>query len=140
MAGKVSLRAIPSKSFLKHEISQSLIILVMRPLFQPIRTLEILKLCDISWDLLKKYFHLKSNAVYNSSAKNYPCNPNYNIYLSYPICTKIQWLINIFMGSLHLYYVCEHQWLKFRPNQHNTNCFSYEYKATQSQTLVVSMA
>ena len=43
----------------------------MWPLFQPIRTLEILKLCEISWDLLKKYFHLKSNAVYNSSAKNY---------------------------------------------------------------------
>ena len=41
----------------------------MWPLFQPIRTLEILKLCEISWDLLKKYFHLKSNAVYNSSAK-----------------------------------------------------------------------
>ena len=66
---KVSLRAIPSKSFLKHEISQSLIILVMSPLFQPIRTLEILKLCENSWDLLKRYFHLKSNAVYNSSAK-----------------------------------------------------------------------
>ena len=42
----------------------------MWPLFQPIRALEILKLCEISWDLLKKYFHLKSNAVYNSSAKN----------------------------------------------------------------------
>ena len=42
----------------------------MWSLFQPIRTLEILKLCEISWDLLKKYFHLKSNAVYNSSAKN----------------------------------------------------------------------
>ena len=41
----------------------------MWPLFQPIRALEILKLCEISWDLLKKYFHLKSNAVYNSSAK-----------------------------------------------------------------------
>ena len=41
----------------------------MWSLFQPIRTLEILKLCEISWDLLKKYFHLKSNAVYNSSAK-----------------------------------------------------------------------
>ena len=45
----------------------------MWPLFEPIRTLEILKLCEISWDLLKKYFHLKSNAVYNSSAKNYKC-------------------------------------------------------------------
>ena len=44
----------------------------MWPLFQPIRTLKILKLCEISWDLLKKYFHLKSNAVYNSSAKNGP--------------------------------------------------------------------
>ena len=41
----------------------------MWSLFQPIKTLEILKLCEISWDLLKKYFHLKSNAVYNSSAK-----------------------------------------------------------------------
>ena len=29
-----------------------------------------MKLCEISWDLLKKYFHLKSKAVYNSSAKN----------------------------------------------------------------------
>ena len=61
---------MPSKSFLKHEISQSLINLVMWLLFQPIRTLEILKLSEISWDLLKKYFHLKSNAVYNSSTKN----------------------------------------------------------------------
>ena len=26
--------------------------------------------CEISWDLVKKYFHLKSNAVYNSSGKN----------------------------------------------------------------------
>ena len=42
----------------------------MWPLYQPIRPLEILKSCEISWDLLKKYFHLKSNAVYNSSAKN----------------------------------------------------------------------
>ena len=41
----------------------------MWPLYQPIRTLEILKHCEISWDLVKKYFHLKSNAVYNSSAK-----------------------------------------------------------------------
>ena len=41
----------------------------MWPLYQPIRTLEILKYCEISWDFLKKYFHLKSNAVYNSSAK-----------------------------------------------------------------------
>ena len=43
---------------------------VMWPQYQPIGTLEILKSCEISWDLLKKYFHLKSNAVYNSSAKN----------------------------------------------------------------------
>ena len=71
VAEKVSLSSIPSKSFLKHEISKSLLNLVMWPLFQPIRTLEILKLCEISWDLLKKYFHLKSNAVYNSSAKNW---------------------------------------------------------------------
>ena len=42
----------------------------MWPLYQPIRTLEILKYCEISWDFSKKYFHLKSNAVYNSSAKN----------------------------------------------------------------------
>ena len=42
---------------------------IMWPLYQPIRTLEILKYCEISWDFLKKYFHLKSNAVYNSSAK-----------------------------------------------------------------------
>ena len=42
---------------------------VMWPQYQPIGILEILKLCEISWDLLKKYFHLKSNAVYNSSAK-----------------------------------------------------------------------
>ena len=42
----------------------------MWTLFKPIRTLEILKLCEISWDLLKKYFHLNSNAVYNSSAKS----------------------------------------------------------------------
>ena len=41
----------------------------MWPLYQPIRTLEILKYCEISWDFSKKYFHLKSNAVYNSSAK-----------------------------------------------------------------------
>ena len=39
-------------------------------MYQPIRTLEILKYCEISWDFPKKYFHLKSNAVYNSSAKN----------------------------------------------------------------------
>ena len=39
-------------------------------MYQPIRTLEILKSCEILWDLLKKYFNLKSNAVYNSSAKN----------------------------------------------------------------------
>ena len=44
----------------------------MWPLYQRIRTLEILKYCEISWDFLKKYFHLKSNAVYNSSAKNEP--------------------------------------------------------------------
>ena len=42
----------------------------MWPQYQPIGTLEILKSCETSWDLLKKYFHLKSNAVYNSSAKN----------------------------------------------------------------------
>ena len=42
----------------------------MWPLYQPIRTLEILKYCGISWDFPQKYFHLKSNAVYNSSAKN----------------------------------------------------------------------
>ena len=41
----------------------------MWPLYQPIRTPEILKYCEISWDFTKKYFHLKSNAVYNSSAK-----------------------------------------------------------------------
>ena len=41
----------------------------MSPLYQPIGTLEILKYCEISWDFPKKYFHLKSNAVYNSSAK-----------------------------------------------------------------------
>ena len=42
----------------------------MWPLYQPIRTLEILKYCEISWDFPQKYFHLKSNAVYNNSAKN----------------------------------------------------------------------
>ena len=42
----------------------------MWPLYQPIRRLQILKYCEISWDFPKKYFHLKSNAVYNSSAKN----------------------------------------------------------------------
>ena len=41
----------------------------MWPLYHLIRILRILKYCEISWDLLK-YFHLKSNAVYNSSAKN----------------------------------------------------------------------
>ena len=42
----------------------------MWPLYQPIKTLEILKYSEISWDFPKKYFHSKSNAVYNSSAKN----------------------------------------------------------------------
>ena len=41
----------------------------MWPLYQLIRTLKILKYYEISWDFPKKYFHLKSNAVYNSSAK-----------------------------------------------------------------------
>ena len=41
----------------------------MWPLYQLIRTLEIHKYCEISWDLLK-YIHLENNAVYNSSAKN----------------------------------------------------------------------
>ena len=56
MAEKVSLSSIPSKSFLKHEISQN-----------PGNS-------ETLWDfmrLAKKYFHLKSNAVYNSSAKNW---------------------------------------------------------------------
>ena len=61
----------------------------MWPLFQPIRTLEILKLCEISWDLLKKYFHLKSNAVYNSSAKNAD-NVNFK---------KIEWRIYVWEGD-----------------------------------------
>ena len=43
--------------------------LVRWPLYQPIRTLEIVKFCEILWDLPKTYFHLKSNAVYNNSAK-----------------------------------------------------------------------
>ena len=44
----------------------------MWSLYRPIRTLEILKYCEILWDFPKKYFHLhlNSNAVYNSSAKN----------------------------------------------------------------------
>ena len=41
----------------------------MWSLYQPIRILEILKYYEISWDFPKKYFHLKSNAVYNSSFK-----------------------------------------------------------------------
>ena len=45
----------------------------MWPLYQPIKILEILKYCEISWDFPKKYFYLKSNAVYNSSAKNGGC-------------------------------------------------------------------
>ena len=42
----------------------------MWPLYQPVKALKILKYCEISWDLPKKYFQLKSNAVYNSYAKN----------------------------------------------------------------------
>ena len=38
-------------------------------MWQLIRTLEIPKSSEILWDVLK-YFHLKSNAVYSSFAKN----------------------------------------------------------------------
>ena len=49
----------------------------MWSLYQPIRILEILKYCEISWDFPKKYFYLKSNAVYNSSAKNWGNGTNH---------------------------------------------------------------
>ena len=42
---------------------------VMWPLCKPIRTLEHLKYCEISWVFPFKYFHLKSNAVHNRSTK-----------------------------------------------------------------------
>ena len=49
----------------------------MWPLYQPIRTPEILKCCEISWDFPKKYFHLKSNAcVYNSFGINIMLYPS----------------------------------------------------------------
>ena len=49
----------------------------MWPLYQPIRMLKIYKYCEILWDFTKKYFHLKSNAVYNSSAKNQEIRRNF---------------------------------------------------------------
>ena len=69
----------------------------MWPLFEPIRTLEILKLCEISWDLLKKYFHLKSNAVYNSSAKKYGLQLN----LVTPNMMKIGMYMDLSILYLH---------------------------------------
>ena len=57
------------KGFIKHEIFQ-IPFLVMWPLYQPFRTLQILKLCDILWDFLKKYFQIFTTALLNIEKGN----------------------------------------------------------------------
>ena len=63
MAAKVSFK---THHFQKSQLSMKSLkvsVKVMWPLFQPIRALEILKLYETPWDLLKKIFHLKSKAL-----------------------------------------------------------------------------
>ena len=69
-------------------------------LFQTIKALESLKFCNISWDFTVIFLHLRSKAVYNSSAK---------YYLSSAVSTKFK--VSLFYGSIsainsHMSFFC----------------------------------